>query len=252
MLPRRSPATPARRFHTPGPSSIPECPPRAHSPTRRSPDPRKPTASAGIPAASAHVTHATDSAPSPVHRHNVAQPYCLLGNHVHFLLVPQSDKALARLFLRVHTWWAMYFNAKTHRSGHLFQGRFHSCVLSKSHYWAALRYIETNPRKHNLSNDLAAWEYSSATQHLTGRPDEFIKLMMGAWHRRFTTQTYPGFLEESAYELAVRLEKSLTNGLPCGPDRWVRVLEKKAKRRLHPLPPGRPPRPTGQPKVFAA
>jgi putative transposase len=178
--------------------------------------------------------------------------YCLLGNHVHFLLVPQSDKALARLFLRVHTWWAMYYNAKYDRTGHLFQGRFHSSVLSKSHYWAALRYIETNPRKHNLSNDLAAWEYSSAAQHLTGRPDEFIKLMMGAWHRRFTTQTYRGFLEESAYELAARLEKSLTNGLPCGPDRWVRVLAKKAKRRLHPLPPGRPPRPIGQPKVFAA
>jgi hypothetical protein len=34
-----------------------------------------------------------------------------------FLLVPLTDKALARLFLRVHTWWAMYFNAKTHTRG---------------------------------------------------------------------------------------------------------------------------------------
>lgn len=178
--------------------------------------------------------------------------YCLLENHIHFLLVPQSEKALARLFLRVHTWWAMFYNAKYDRTGHLFQGRFHSTVLSKTHYWAALRYIETNPRKHNLSHDLANWEYSSAAQHLTGRPDEFIKLMMVAWRRRFTTQTYPGFLEESAHEAAARLEKSLTNGLPCGPDRWVRVLEKKANRRLHPLRPGRPPRPSGKPLVFTA
>jgi len=82
--------------------------------------------------------------------------YCVLDNHVHFLLVPLTDKALARLFLRVHTWWAMYFNAKTHRSGHLFQGRFHSCVLDETHYWTALRYIETNPRSANINNDLAA------------------------------------------------------------------------------------------------
>jgi putative transposase len=178
--------------------------------------------------------------------------YCLLANHVHFLLVPKSDKALARLFLRVHTWWAMYFNAKYHRTGHLFQGRFYSAVLDKAHYWAALRYIETNPRKHNLSADLARWEYSSARQHLTGQRDEFIQLMMDAWHRRFTTQTYRGFLEESATELAARLEKSLARGLPCGADKWVKRLERKAKRRLHALPPGRPPRPQQKPRTFAA
>jgi len=178
--------------------------------------------------------------------------YCILDNHVHFLLVPLTDKALARLFLRVHTWWAMYFNAKYDRTGHLFQGRFHSCVLDAAHYWAAFRYIETNPRKHNLSTNLAAWEFSSATAHLTGQSDEFFPLMMAAWHRRFTTKTYPGFLEESAAERAARIEKYLKSGLPCGSDRWVKALERRAKRRLHPLPPGRSPQPKPQPRTFTA
>ena len=114
------------------------------------------------------------------------------------------------------------------------------------------RYRDAYARKHKLSTSLAAWEFSSATAHLTGQPDEFFPLIMAAWHRRFTTRTYPGFLEESAAERAARIEKSLKNGLPCGSDRWVKALERRAKRRLHPLPPGRPPQPKPQPKTFTA
>ena len=55
--------------------------------------------------------------------------YCILDNHLHFLLVPTRPHALARLFLRVHTWWAQRANKLYHRSGHLFQSRFQSAVL---------------------------------------------------------------------------------------------------------------------------
>ena len=175
--------------------------------------------------------------------------YCILDNHVHFLLVPLTAKALARLFLRVHTWWAMYFNAKYDRSGHLFQGRFHSCVLDETHYWTALRYIETNPRKHNITNDLAAFEHSSAAHRLTGQPDPFFLLMMDAWRHRFTPASYREFLEESPREQQTRLEKSLTNGLPCGHDAWIDRLQQTTSRRLRPAPPGPRPR-TREPHLF--
>ena len=66
--------------------------------------------------------------------------YCIMDNHIHFLLVPTHSKlAIGRLFLRVHTWWAQHFNRLTGRSGHLFQSRFHSCVLDSAHYFAAMR-----------------------------------------------------------------------------------------------------------------
>lgn len=178
--------------------------------------------------------------------------YCILDNHVHFLLVPRKPGALARLFLRVHTWWAVVFNRRYQRQGHLFQGRFHSCVLDKAHYWAALRYIDANPRKHNLTQDLAGWKFSSARQHLTGQTDPLIPLEMGAWHRRFSLHTYREFLEESDAEAARRIETSLRNGMPCGRAIFVRRLERKANRRLHALPPGRPPKPREKPNTFAA
>jgi putative transposase len=73
--------------------------------------------------------------------------YCLMDNHVHWLLTPMTPNGLARLFRRAHTWWAMVFNRKENRCGHLFQNRFHSSPLGEDHYWTALRYVEVNPRR---------------------------------------------------------------------------------------------------------
>ena len=165
--------------------------------------------------------------------------YCVLDNHVHFLLVPLTDKGLARLFLRVHTWWAMYFNAKTHRSGHLFQGRFHSCVLDETHYWTALRYIETNPRNANITHDLAAFEHSSAAHHLAARTDPFFLLMMDAWHRRFTPASYREFLEESPREQQHPPPKIPHQRTPLRPRR----LDRPPRTNRPPPPPPRPSRP---------
>ncbi len=80
----------------------------------------------------------------------LVQGYCIMDNHVHWLLTPTSAHGLARLFRRVHTWWAMTFNRKHRRSGPLMQGRFHSSPLSEDHYWTALRYVELNPRRAKL------------------------------------------------------------------------------------------------------
>lgn len=78
------------------------------------------------------------------------QGYCIMDNHVHWLLTPTTANGLARLFRRVHTWWAMTFNRKHGRTGHLMQGRFHSSPLSEDHYWTALRYVELNPQRARL------------------------------------------------------------------------------------------------------
>jgi putative transposase len=50
------------------------------------------------------------------------QGYCIMDNHVHWLLTPSSVDGLARLFRRVHTRWAMIFNRRHGRSGPLMQG----------------------------------------------------------------------------------------------------------------------------------
>ena len=59
--------------------------------------------------------------------------YCLMTNHVHWIVVPERGDSLAVLFRRVHGRYAQYLNLCRRCSGHLWQARFFSCVLSPAH-----------------------------------------------------------------------------------------------------------------------
>ena len=51
--------------------------------------------------------------------------YCLMTNHVHFILIPKTEDGLARLFNTVHMRYAQYINIRRKACGHLWQGRFY-------------------------------------------------------------------------------------------------------------------------------
>ena len=67
--------------------------------------------------------------------------YCLMPNHVHVVAVPTTQSALAATFNLVHMQYAQYYNKKEGATGHLWQGRYFSCVLDESHVHAAVRYV---------------------------------------------------------------------------------------------------------------
>ena len=52
--------------------------------------------------------------------------YCLMTNHVHFVVVPAHAEGLALLFRDTHTAYAAGVNRRRRLSGHLWQGRFFS------------------------------------------------------------------------------------------------------------------------------
>ena len=71
--------------------------------------------------------------------------YCLMSNHVHFL-VSDRDGKLSAFMKQLNERYAMYFRKVTGRVGHVFQGRFWSePVESDEYFLAALRYIHANP-----------------------------------------------------------------------------------------------------------
>jgi len=67
--------------------------------------------------------------------------YCLLSNHVHLVAIPHGEEALAQAVGRTHFRYSQYVNRLHGRSGHLWQGRFHSCALDERHFWQALKYV---------------------------------------------------------------------------------------------------------------
>jgi putative transposase len=167
--------------------------------------------------------------------------FCLMNNHVHWLLTPLRPDSLARLFQRLHTWWAMDYNRRHQRCGHLFQNRYHSTPMEEDHHWTALRYVEVNPRRAGVASRLEEWEYSSARAHLSGQPDPLIPLVLAAWQARFGVAGWRAFLAETDVELEERLRKALAGSRPCGREGWLAGLERRYGRRLRWAPPGRPP-----------
>jgi putative transposase len=168
--------------------------------------------------------------------------YCLMDNHVHLILTPSDLEGLARLFRRLHTWWAMKLNHWLERCGHVFQNRFHSSPLDENHYWTAMRYVEVNPRRAGLVEQLEEWECSSAKAHLTGASDPLVPLAEEIGRLRFTTAEWREFLERTDTEKEQELRWALKGSRPCGAAGWIVMLEGKFKRKLASSPRGRPQR----------
>lgn len=166
--------------------------------------------------------------------------YCLMDNHVHWLVTPTTPDGLARLFRRAHTSWAMFFNRVKERCGHLFQNRFHSTPLGENHYWTALRYIEINPRRAGLVETLEDWEFSSAKAHITEIEDPLIKLVAQVGRQSFTPAQWREFLERTDAERERELVLALPGSRPCGSSEWIRGLEERFKRRLARTSGGKP------------
>ena len=54
--------------------------------------------------------------------------YCLMTNHVHLVVVPDSDDGLQRALKPLHMRYAQHVNRSRGWRGHLWQGRFFSSV----------------------------------------------------------------------------------------------------------------------------
>jgi REP element-mobilizing transposase RayT len=87
--------------------------------------------------------------------------YCLMGNHVH-LLLKECEEPLAQVFKRIGVRYAVWFNRKYKRSGHLFQDRFKSePVESDQFFLMVLTYIHQNPVNAGLCGRPEDYEWSS-------------------------------------------------------------------------------------------
>jgi len=168
--------------------------------------------------------------------------YCLMDNHVHFIVVPTQMDSLARVFNSAHMRYSQYFNAKHEVSGHLWQGRFFSCVLDSRRLLAAARYVERNPVRAGLVNSPEKWKWSSAAAHCSGKSLDYGFALASLWECTGTGRAeWKEFLMEADNNSELSDIRSYTHsGRPLGEEVFVNALEKKFGRRLHALSVGRP------------
>ena len=74
--------------------------------------------------------------------------YCLMPNHFHILIKPQSEEGLSKFMQKILTSYSMYFNEKYKRTGGLFEGKFKSIHVNNDRQLKYLfSYIHLNPIK---------------------------------------------------------------------------------------------------------
>ncbi|MGB2864188.1 MAG: transposase [Sedimentisphaerales bacterium] len=74
--------------------------------------------------------------------------YCLMPNHVHLIVVPESEDGLRRGIGEAHRRYSRRINFREGWRGHLWQGRFASFPMDERYLMLAVRYVD-NIRGHH-------------------------------------------------------------------------------------------------------
>ena len=161
--------------------------------------------------------------------------YCLMPNHVHLIAVPRNPDSLSKLLRLTHHRYARYINDGHGWQGHLWQERYHSCVMDENHLMAAVRYIELNPVRAGLCERPDDWRWSSVHAHLFGDPDpvlstEPMAIRVSDWASYLSAPEHGPSIDD--------IRRHTNTGRPAGDDGFVELLEALTGRTLRREKPG--------------
>jgi len=169
--------------------------------------------------------------------------YCLMNNHVHFILVPKDEDGLSRFFNALHMRYSQYKNGRMHKKGHLWQGRYFSSIIQERGYLLKVaRYVERNPVRAKMVEN--AWDYvwSSARTHVGIDKDSIIKT---TGYKKILDQlggmaTWKEFLSGVETSVDEGIRTSTHKGYVIGSEEFVQQMERETGIRLSPGKVGRP------------
>lgn len=103
--------------------------------------------------------------------------YCLMPNHIHIILEPKNPNELARFMQGLTQAYAMWFNNKYKKVGHLWQGRFKSMLIKKdSYFMECINYIEVNPVRAGLASSPGDYLWSSYRDRVFGNKNGLLDI----------------------------------------------------------------------------
>ncbi len=157
--------------------------------------------------------------------------FCLMPNHIHAILVPDTEDGLRAALAPTHRRYAGTINARRKKTGHFWQGRYGAAVMDEDHLQAAFRYILRNPVDAGLVRAPEEWPWSSAKAYLRKTSDGLTAT--GPMRQRYPgMKTLLGNGDIDAGEHLIRDDETI--GRPLGSDAFLAGLEKAARRTLAP------------------
>jgi REP element-mobilizing transposase RayT len=133
--------------------------------------------------------------------------WALMPNHIH-LLLRSGLMPISTVMRRLLTGYAVSFNRKYHRHGHLFQNRYKSILCQEDPYLKELvRYIHLNPLRADLVPDMKAlntypWCGHSAILGKTKREWQNVEYLLTLFGKNFSSarKNYRSFVQKGVSE----------------------------------------------------
>ena len=168
--------------------------------------------------------------------------YCLMGNHVHLVCMPECEDSLAKAIGRTHQNYSRWFQIRRRQTGHLWQNRFFSCPVDEDRFITTLLYVELNPVRAGLVDRPWEWDWSSARAHISSHDSSGL-LDMGFWASRTAGIDWKQQLGEATLnrDIPKQIRTSTRCGRPWGSNEFLIALELQLGRRLQPQKQGRKP-----------
>jgi putative transposase len=163
--------------------------------------------------------------------------YNLMTNHTHLIVMPESPSAISDTLRDAHSAYASMFNRKDGYCGHLWQGRFYSCLLDGEHLEHAVRYVECNPVRAGIVRRAEDYPWSSAGPHVMGVEDRYLDLglpLIGV------IKNWSAWLAGDPDEETIQaIREATATGRACGSEEFIRRMETYSERSLRPRKRGR-------------
>ncbi len=100
--------------------------------------------------------------------------YCLMDNHIHLVLSDPKNE-ISMIMKGIATSYAMFFNIKYSRVGHVFQDRFKSEAIEDERYlMAVIRYVHNNPLKAGMAEKHEQYKWSSYNSYLIPEKSKLV------------------------------------------------------------------------------
>ncbi len=102
--------------------------------------------------------------------------YVLMTNHVHLVMeVTEAGGELSQIMKGINLSYAQYFKTKYKQTGHFWQDRFKSIMISKDEYLLACgSYVELNPVRARMVKEPHEYRWSSYKANAYGKRDALL------------------------------------------------------------------------------
>ena len=145
--------------------------------------------------------------------------YCVMGNHFHFVLWPETEDAIPA-YMR----WLMNTHIRRYQKhygscglGHIYQGRYKNFpIQSDRHLLTVLKYVEANPLRASLVGRAEEWRWSGLC------PDDSIVRPGLSTSPVARPHDWVSWVNESFDEPTLqRVRYSVKRGAPYGDETWT-------------------------------